>query len=95
LIGLGGIAGLCLAYVASYVLVDHLLQPTMATISFPAASTFVLIGVATAFALLFTLHALLKRRVRPAWLAPLHVHAVNGFYIDALYRRVFASLAKS
>jgi NAD(P)H-quinone oxidoreductase subunit 5 len=87
-----GIAGLCLVYVASYVLVDHLLQPTT---RFPAASMLVLIGIAAAFALLFSLHIALNWSVRLAWLAPLHVHAVNGFYVDAVYHRVFARLAKS
>ncbi len=93
--GFAGIAGLCLAYVASYIAVDHWLQPTVTTIQFSTASKFVLAGIAAAFALLFILHAALTRSVRPAWLAPLHVHATNGFYIDSVYHRAFASLAKS
>ncbi len=93
--GLAGIAGLCVVYMASFLLVDQILAPTIPTISFPTAASFVLVGIAAAFALLFILHAALSRSVRPAWLAPLHVHAVNGFYLDALYHRIFASLEKT
>jgi len=37
----------------------------------------------------------LRGTIGPIWLAPLRVHALNGFYIDALYQRVFASLQRS
>lgn len=94
-IALAGIAGLCLAYVASFVLIDHLVLPTKPTIVFPAGANLVLVAIAAAFALLFVLNAVLSRTARPAWLAAFRVHAVNGFYIDAVYHRVFASLAKS
>ena len=94
-IALTSIAGLCLAYLASYAMVDHLMQPTRPTIDFPMSANLVFLGIAVAFALSFALHAVSRRQGKSAWLAALRTHAVNGFYIDALFRRVFDSLAKS
>ncbi len=95
IIGLTGIAGLCLVYVIGYAWVDHLLRPNMPKIDFPPASRFVLAGIATGFALLFLLHIALRRSGRSAWLAPLRVHANNGFYIDASFHRIIATVTKS
>jgi hypothetical protein len=55
----------------------------------------VLIGIALSFCILFGLHAIIIRRLCPRWLEPIRVHAANGFYVDAIYHRVFAPLAKS
>jgi len=93
-IGFAGVLGLWLVYTGSYFVVDHLLQPIQATIS-PVGATYVVFGgIAAAFALLFLLHVALNRSVPPAWLVPLRIHAANGFYIDAIYQRVFGSFAK-
>lgn len=91
---LAGIAGLCLTYTASYVFVDYLLQPTTLKIVFPAAANLVFVGIAAAFALLVGLSVTMSWSVQPAWLAPLRVHAANGFYVDTLCHRVFESQTK-
>lgn len=95
LVGLAGVAGLCLAYVASYIAVDQMLASTVSAIRVTPAPPFVLVGIGAAFALLFALSAVLTRRRLPPWLVAFRVHAVNGFYVHAVYHRVFASLGSS
>ncbi len=95
IVGLGGIFGLCLAYLASYLAVDRLLATSVSAVTVPDCPPLVSLGIVVAFCGLFALHLLTRAKTGPTWLAPLRVHAVNGFYVDALYHRVFGSLAKS
>jgi len=94
-LGLAGIAGLCSAYMAGYLAVAHLLQAATPSIALPPTLHFVCFALALAFLVLFALHAIVIQRLRPNWLKSPQVHAANGFYIDAVYRRVFAPLARS
>jgi hypothetical protein len=94
IVGLIGMSGLSLAYAASYLAVDQVVGPSIATIS-PPQPAWALTGVvALAFCLLFVLHATSLKRQRPKWLDALRVHAANGFYIDVIYRQVLGSLAE-
>ena len=94
-VGVVGTAGLCLAYVASYLAIQHLIEPTVAVVSVSPAMQFVLVGTALSFSVLFALHTIVIRRTHPSWLEPIRIHAANGFYVDAIYHRIFASLSKS
>ena len=94
-VGLAGVTGLCVAYVGSYLAVDHWLAASLPVVHLPPAAWLAFFGVALSFCCMFALHTLVLRPIQPTWLAPLRVHAANGFYIDAIYHRVFNSLAKS
>lgn len=95
LIGTAGITGLCLAYIACYVAVDHLLASTVSPVGPSSAPPLVIAGIFVAFSLLFALPVVSNRRRLPDRLAAFRVHAANGFYVDAVYRRLFASLPNS
>ena len=95
LLAIAGMTGLCLTYAGGYVFVRHLLQPTVAAPQLSPTVQWVFVGIAASFCLLLILHTLIRGQVKSDWLAALRVHAVNGFYIDNLYHRVFASLQKS
>lgn len=91
---LGGIVGislLSLGYVVSYFAIDQLLRaslPAKPLMNFTPQLAF---GIAGGFTLLFALQQIQKRYELSHWMAALRVHAANGFYVDALYRRVFPS----
>ena len=95
ILGLVGVAGLCLVYVTSYLGIQHLIEPTVAVVSVTLAMQFVLVGITLSFCLLLALHAIVIRRLHPSWLEPIRVHAANGFYVDAIYHRIFSPLTKS
>jgi NAD(P)H-quinone oxidoreductase subunit 5 len=95
LAGVAGVAGLCLVYFGSYLAVDRLLSPSVAVVDPTPFTRVVHLGIAAAFCLLFALHALVVHRQSTGWLESLRVHAVSGFYIDAVYHRLFRSLSKS
>ena len=94
-VGLAGVGGLCSAYVGSYLAVDSLVGAAAAEFQVSATAQFILFDIALAFVALFVLHVIVFGRSRPTWLDPLRVHVANGFYVDAIYRRAFSSLAKS
>jgi NAD(P)H-quinone oxidoreductase subunit 5 len=93
--GLVGLVGLCLTYLLSYFAVDHLVSATIPAVRLPATVELVLLGLAMTFAALMALYALARKLGSPSWLIPLRVHAANGFYVDALYHRLFSPLVKS
>ena len=95
LIAAAGMTGLCLTYAGGYIAVAHILQPTVPAPQLATPAPWVFIAIAGAFCALFALHLLIRGRVRASLLWALRVHAVNGFYIDNLYHRVFASWQKS
>ena len=92
LILVAGMTMLCIVYMGSYVVVDHLVSPVTPQLYSVLGMQLLFAG---AFAALAVLHAVLVRNSSPAWLAPLRVHAANGFYVDALYQRLFSSLVRS
>ncbi|MCO6455739.1 MAG: oxidoreductase [Pirellulaceae bacterium] len=94
LAALAGVVAICLVYVASYLAVDHLIRSALPVVPESPAVPFVLVGITLCFCVLLALHALLLRRRRPGWLEPIRVHAANGFYVDALYQRISAALAR-
>ncbi len=95
LIGLAGVVGLCLTYIAGYAFVDHFLQSKTSVVELGPISIIVFAGIMMAFTALLFFHAVLSRRTSPAWLTTLRTHALNGFYIDNLYHRLFGSFVKS
>ena len=94
-VGVAGASALCLAYVGSYLAVRHLVGSNVAVPSLSPIAQFVFIGVALSFCVLFALHVCVFRQLSPQWLAPIRVHAANGFYVDAICHRTFSLLAKS
>ena len=94
-IAAAGVSILSLAYLACYSAISALVTPSAATIEVSAAMQFVMLDVSLAFAALFVLHIALRKGHAPQWLEPLRIHASNGFYIDAVYRRLFGGLLKS
>jgi NAD(P)H-quinone oxidoreductase subunit 5 len=94
-VGIAGVFTLCLAYVGSYLAIQQLIEPAVPIVAVSNTMQFVPIGTALSFCVLFMLHTIVIRRRRPSWLEAIRVHAANGFYVDAISRRIFASLAKS
>ncbi|TWT78360.1 NADH-quinone oxidoreductase subunit L [Posidoniimonas polymericola] len=89
--GLAALSLLCLTYIGGYLVVQHfiarssvapLIQPGMAAAP---------LAIAGAFVALLALHVAVVARFRPQWLEAARVHAANGFYVDALFQRVFAA----
>jgi NAD(P)H-quinone oxidoreductase subunit 5 len=95
LVGVVGVAGLCLFYLAGYLAIDRWLSPIVAVVDFAPTARLVHLGIACAFCLLLALHAAVERRLSRGWLDSLRVHAASGFYVDAIYRRICMSLSKS
>ncbi len=91
--GCVGITLLCLTYVASYLVVQHVIEQTATVAQVAPNVQLASLVIALGFVVLFALHVLFVWRLRPSWLEPMRVHAANGFYIDAIYQRIFASLA--
>ncbi len=76
------VAGLCLAYVASFVAVDKIVAASLPASQAPALVWLVAAIVMVGFAGMFSLHAVLNDKRKPVWLAHWHIHASNGFYIE-------------
>lgn len=95
LIAVVGLTGLSGFYFLGYLLADHLVGPAVPAIPLLPGSQGALVVIAAAFAGLFALQVLLTYRVRPEWLPAFRVHAANGFYVDGIYHRLFASLPRS
>jgi len=94
-VAITGIPVLCFAYLAGYLCVNHLVSPATPELSTSKPPQLVLLDVCLAFFALFLLHIVLVQRIRPNWLEPLRIHAANGFYVDAIYQRVFGSIART
>ena len=90
--GFAGASLLCAAYFTAFAAMDHLVAPSVAA---PRAAPSVLEWclmalVAVGFALVFLLQRLAGRLAQTNWMRGLHVHAMNGFYIDIPARRLTA-----
>lgn len=94
-VGMVGVTALCAAYMASYLAVDHLLADAVPAIYLSATTQLLLLLLALPFGLLLILHTSVARSETWAALEPIRVHASNGFYIDAVYDRLFGSLFRS
>ena len=81
-------------YAVTYAMVDFLVAPVSFEHSIPVATLLTTITL-IAFAGVVLLQIRLSSGSQPSWLASLRVHASNGFYINALYRRVRSSYANS
>jgi NAD(P)H-quinone oxidoreductase subunit 5 len=88
-----GIGGLCLVYVVGYLAIEGLVGSTMPRIALVPAATVVVGFVLLAFCSLFALHLTLLHGRSPRWLQALRVHAANGFYVDAMIRRLAQQIA--
>ncbi len=86
------IGGLFTAYAAAYLATDFLVAPTLPEIDFGGWQLANTILVVSGFLAMFGLHLSLARSVKPQWLNRLQIHASNGFYFEAIVRRVFGSL---
>jgi len=88
-------AALSFGYTICFTVVDKIVAPglptSIAILSPWLIATVVLLG----FASLFVLQAILRTSQPPRWVQTLYVHASNGFYLDAVVRRVFGSLVSS
>lgn len=82
---------LCVIYVASYLGVQHVVEQKAAVAQVALGVTAVPFAIACAFFGLFALHIAVVARFRPHWLEAMRVHAVNGFYVDNIYHRIFAT----
>jgi NAD(P)H-quinone oxidoreductase subunit 5 len=87
--GFVAITLLCLAYIGSYIALEQFVEQPATTAIVPGESL-ILFAIVCSFVLLLALHIAIIARLRPQWLDALRVHAVNGFYIDAIYHRIFA-----
>ncbi len=86
---------LAFAYGCSFLVVDQMVRsnPAIADPSISTGGIAAVIGIG--FGLLFMLQRLLLSSKAPSWLPALYVHASNGFYVDALIRRMVGGLASS
>ncbi len=78
---------LALTYLSSYYLVARIVGSNPALPSGQLPSAMLVVIVALGFVSLFLLQTALSRNVSSPRLAALYVHAMNGFYIDAMLRR--------
>lgn len=95
MIAAAGAVLMCFAYLGAFLGVSFLMASSVPVVALPLSATFLLAGICLAFCMLFLFSAALSLQKRWAWMATLRIHAANGFYFDALYQRVFGSLAKS
>jgi NAD(P)H-quinone oxidoreductase subunit 5 len=91
--GFVALTSLCLTYLGSYLVVQHFVEKTATVAQLAPGVQLVPLGIAAAFIALFAIQVAILWRLRPSWLEPVRVHAVNGFYVDAIYHRIFAALA--
>ena len=87
--------GLCLAYSASFVVVDQIVATNLPGNSTPAAVWIVALLVVAGFGGMFTLQAMLERGRGTARLDQWQIHAANGFYVENALRRVLGSVVRS
>lgn len=88
-----GIASLCTFYMVSYLAIDKVLAGAVPTMGLPQTALIVNVAIALAFCVLLALHAAVRQSGHSRIVDAFRVHAANGFYVDALYRRLANALA--
>ncbi len=83
---------LAFLYMAGFSSVDALVSSSLPAVPFEVLASVAGWEIVFAFCGLCGIHWLLSNERGRAWLAPLHVHVANGFYVDAVLRRVFGPL---
>ena len=83
---------LCLTYSCSFVAVDKIMG-----LSYSTSNTSFLAWIAAALIVFgFSSMSLLQRKFSqsqpPTWVNKLYIHAINGFYVEALIRQRFEKL---
>ncbi|MFK7735135.1 MAG: proton-conducting transporter membrane subunit [Pirellulaceae bacterium] len=91
---LAGSLGLCFAYVAAYQSVDFVVAPLAANIYASNILRFVMFDIFLAFCALFLLSLAVNKSSTPDWLEAWRIHAMNGFYVDTIYRRWMRSAVR-
>lgn len=83
---------LCLAYSFSFVAIDKIVGLSQSTSNTSdlawAAAALIVLG----FISLALLHRKISQPHQPAWINRLYIHALNGFYLEALLRQRFGNL---
>lgn len=87
-VGLNGM--LSLAYIVGFLAVDFMVAPVASQLG--NAVWWITAPFLLGFTLLFVLQYRIQRGDRPRWLNAFYIHAANGFYVEALYRRVSRQL---
>lgn len=90
--GLTGVIVLTTLYLSGFYFTDYLIAPDVASVSVGLSALVVSIGVVTVFLGILLFQWLLSSGKWCSWLAPLYVHASNGFYVDAAVRRIWCAV---
>ncbi len=86
---------LCVAYAASYFIVDKVVAASLPIASSPELVWLVAAIVIAGFAGMFTLQRTLTNRQPSATLNRWYIHASNGFYVENTLRRIYGSLSRT
>ena len=90
--GLIGVASLSVFYMAGYLAIAKVLGGSVPTATLPQTAFLVNGCIAVTFCVLLGLHSAVRRPQQAGWLQAFRVHAANGFYLDAFYRRLANAL---
>ena len=90
--GFVGFAVLAILYVTAFYSIDFLVGTDVAVPASGMLAVVVSVGVAILFFGIAVIHWLLSSNPGRMLLAPLYVHASNGFYVDAVVRRIWNSV---
>ena len=91
--GVAVVPVLALLYVAGFVCVNAVVAGNLPAVSNPWFAAVAFPSVVFAFGALFFAQWLLASERGREWLAPMYVHASNGFYVDVVLRRIFGSVS--
>jgi NAD(P)H-quinone oxidoreductase subunit 5 len=83
---------LCMLYVGSYLAVQDVIEHSGSVVAGTPDAQFLPLAITIAILLPLALLSLLIWPLHPVRLEAFRVHALNGFYVDAVYRRLFSNL---
>lgn len=95
IVGLSSVAGICLASLGSYALMDLFVGDLVAEPPIGLNQSWVIWSIALIFGALFVMHIGLASGWRHAWLDSLRIHASSGFYFGSIYQRLFSNVLTS
>jgi len=85
---------LCLAYSFSFVAIDNIVGLSQNTSNSSdlawAAAALIVFG----FSSMYLLHRKITQTHKSAWINKLYIHAINGFYVEAMLRHRFGNLTR-